>query len=180
VVGEYLKTGLETTAFREWPDLEEAPGDEIVRLRGVRVITEAGQVADTFDIRYPVGIEMEYEVLRPGEILYPHFTVHNDEGLWLFVSIDNDPAWRRCPRPTGRYVSRGWIPGNFLSEGMHIIGAAMRTEEPYSIHFHQHDVIAFHVVESPDKDTARVDHPGRFPGVVRPYLKWETEFTPEP
>lgn len=178
VVGEYLKTGLETTSYREWPTLAEAPGNDIVRLRAVRVKSQDGQVNDTFDIRQPVGIEMEFEVLTPGVVLYPHFTVHNDEGLWLFVSIDNDPAWRRCPRPAGRYISTGWIPGNFLTEGMFSIGAAMRTEEPYTLHFHEHDVVAFHIVESPEKDAARVDHPGRFPGVVRPYLKWETKYIP--
>jgi lipopolysaccharide transport system ATP-binding protein len=144
----------------------------------VRVINQKGATVDTVDIRNPVGIEMEYDVLTANYLLYPHFTVRNEEGINLFVSIDADPDWVHKPRPVGHYRSVGWIPGNLLAEGTVVIGPAMRTEEPRRIlHFHERDAVAFHVVESPDGDTARVAYPGRLPGVVRPMLEWETRFT---
>jgi lipopolysaccharide transport system ATP-binding protein len=174
VVHEYISSGLGLTSVNQWDNLMEAPGNEIVRLCAVRVRKESGEITDTIDIREKIGIEIEYEVIEPGSVLYPHFTVHNELGIWLFVSIDPDPEWRGRPRPSGRYVSTGWIPGNLLSEGTMIIGAAMRTEEPRIIHFHERGAVAFEVIESPERDTARVDHPGRFPGVVRPLLKWQT------
>ena len=84
-----------------------APGNEVVRLRAVRARTETGESSYAMDIREPIGVEMEYEVLQDGHVLYPYFTVANDESLILFTSVSSDPEWRSRPRPAGRYVSTG-------------------------------------------------------------------------
>ena len=178
VVGAYLSSDLGTTAAREWPDPAKAPASDAIRLCAVRVRAEDGQIIDTIDIRRPVGIEMEYEVLKPGYVLLPHYTLHNLEGVLVFVAIDQDPAWRRRPRPTGRYVSTGWIPGNFLAEGTMIVGPTMRTLEPGVFHFHVPDAVAFQVVDNLDSNTARGDYARSIPGVVRPLLEWRTKFIP--
>jgi len=178
VVSAYLNSGLGTTAAREWPDLAKAPGDDVVRLRAVRVRTEDGRVTDAVDIRQAVGIEMEYEVLRPGHLLMPYYNVFNQDGVKLFTAIDQDPAWRRRPRPPGRYVSTAWIPGNFLAEGTLFIGPAMRTKEPMIRHFLVRDAIAFQVVDSMDGDSVRGDWVGDLGGVIRPSLKWTTRYSP--
>ena len=43
VISTYLTSGLGTSAVREWPDLGQAPGGDIVRLRAVRVLDEDGE-----------------------------------------------------------------------------------------------------------------------------------------
>ena len=121
VVSAYLNSGHGTTAAREWPDSTKAPGSEVARLRAVYVRTEDGQITDAVDIRRPVALEMEYEVLRPGYVLSGSFGLSNEEGVLVFRTADHDPAWRRRPRPAGRYVSAAWIPGNFLSEGHYLL-----------------------------------------------------------
>jgi lipopolysaccharide transport system ATP-binding protein len=178
VVSAYLNAGLGTTAAREWPDLAKAPGDDVVRLRAVRVRTEDGRITDAVDIRRPVAIEMEYQVLQPDHLLMPYYNVFNQEGLRLFTAIDQDPAWQRRPRPTGRYKSTVWIPGNLLAEGTLFMGPAMRTKEPMIRHFNVREAIAFQVIDSLDGDSARGDWAGGLGGVVRPMLKWETQFIP--
>lgn len=178
VVGTYLSSGLGTTAAREWSDLNQAPGNHIVRLRAVRIRTEDGRISDAIDIRQPVGIEIEFEVRQPGYALWPHYTVDNEEGVRVCVCFDQDPEWRRRPRPVGRYVSTGWLPGNLLSEGTMIIGASVRTEEPHMLHFYERDAAAFQVIDSLDGNSARGDYLGPLPGIVRPLLKWTTQFQP--
>ena len=177
VVGAYLQSGVGTMAVREWPDLSKAPGNDVVRLRAVRVRTEDGQVTDAVDIRKPVGIEMEYEVLKPGSVLAPNLHFYNEEGVYVFVAGDHDPAWRGKPRPEGRYVSTAWIPGNLLSEGSLIVGAAISTPDPVIVHFYERDAVAFQVIDSLDGDSARGDYAGSVPGVVRPLLRWTTQFS---
>jgi lipopolysaccharide transport system ATP-binding protein len=177
VVGEYLRESLETSHLRIWSDSSQAPGNDIVRLSAVRVKSEIGEGTDVVDIRQPVGIEIEFDVLKPGYSLYPGFTVHNEEGLWLFASLDTDPSWRKRIRPVGHYVSTGWIPGNFLAEGTMIIGVSIRSEEPRNMHFYERDIVAFQVIEKAGDLTSRVDFVGDFPGVIRPLLKWETHFS---
>jgi lipopolysaccharide transport system ATP-binding protein len=178
VVSAYLNSGLGTTAAREWVDLSQAPGDDVVRLCAVRVRTEDGRITDAADIRQPVALEMEYKVFQPGHILMPYFHVFNQEGTRIFITIDQDPAWRRRPRPVGHYRSTAWIPGNLLAEGTLFIGPAMRTKEPQIRHFVARDAIAIQVIDSLDGDSARGDWAGGLGGVVRPLLKWETRFLP--
>jgi lipopolysaccharide transport system ATP-binding protein len=174
VLSVYLQSGFGSSAQRQWEDSSTAPGNDVVRLRAVRVRTETGDVTDTVDIRYPIGIEMEFDVLKPGHILVPNFHFTNEEGVYLFAVNDHDPEWRRRPRPIGKFTSTAWIPGNFLSEGTLVVGAAVSTMDPVIVHFYERDAVAFHVRDSLDGNSARGDYAGPFPGVVRPLLKWTT------
>jgi homopolymeric O-antigen transport system ATP-binding protein len=173
VVGSYLQSGLGTMAAREWP-LASAPGNDIVRLRAVRARTSDGRISDAMDIRLPVGIEIEFEVVKPGYILIPNIHVTNEQGVLVFIAADTDPDARRQPRPPGRYVSTAWVPGNFLAEGTMIVAAAVSTMDPVEIHFFERDAVAFQVIDKLEGDSARGDFAGTFPGVVRPMLRWTT------
>jgi lipopolysaccharide transport system ATP-binding protein len=177
VVSMYLNSGLGTTATREWTDPAKAPGREIVRLRAVRVITNSGGITDVIDIRQSFGVEMEYDVFKPGYMLLPNFAFYNEEGVHAFTSFDLDPSWRRCPRPVGRYVSTVWVPGNFLSEGTMFVNVGCETVDPRIFQFWERDAVAFLVVDTMDGDSARGDYGGYIQGAVRPLLKWSTHFS---
>ncbi len=178
VVSVYLNSGLGVSAAREWLDPAKAPGGEIARLCAVRVRTEDGRITDAMDIRRPIRVEMEYEVLKPGYLLLPHFHFMNEDGVHVFVTIDQDAEWRNSPRPVGKYVNTAWVPGNFLTEGTIFVTPAMTTMNPNIMQFYERDIIAFQVIDSLDGDSARGDWAGRMGGVVRPLLKWETQFSP--
>ena len=179
VMSAYLRSGLAVTAMREW-DLADAPGDQIVRLRCVRVRSVEGEVSETFDIRHPVGIDLIFDVLEPGQSLTPNVHLFNEEGVNVFVVIDQDPTWRGRHRPVGRYTSTVWIPGNYLAEGHLTVRAAITTLTTMNVHFNEPDVVAFQMIDSTDGDSARADYAGPLPGVVRPLLKWETTYEQGP
>ncbi len=178
VVAGYLASGLGTTAAREWPDPAQAPGNEIARLRAVRVRTEDGRVSETVDIRRPFTVEIEFDVLKPGYVLMPHFHFYNEEGLRLFPGYDLDPAWRRRPRPAGRYVTSICVPANLLSEGTLFVGAGVQMTEPLVDLFYQPDAIAFRAVGDPKPDHMHAHRRGQGKGVVSPLLKWTTQIYP--
>ncbi len=180
VVGRYMTKALGTRAEKRWSITSEAPGDDNVRLRSVRIIDRQGVVRDAFDIRESIGVEIEFDVLIGGQTLAPGFTVHNEEGLWLFASLDTEPYWRYRPRPRGRYISVGWIPGNLLSEGTMFIGPSIRSNIEDIEHVYEREAVAFQVAETPGhQPSARMDYAHHFPGVVRPWLEWETRLSPE-
>lgn len=180
VANAYLKSGATTTAAREWPERDTAPGTEVGRLRAVRIRTQQGEVVDTIDIRQPVGIELEYDVLVSDHIFLPHFALRNEDGTLVFVAVDLDPAWRGRERPPGRYVSTGWIPGNLLGEGLLSVLAVLMTLNPEVNHALVEDVVAFRVVDVLSaKDTARGDYHKPMAGVVRPMLEWTTRLVSE-
>jgi homopolymeric O-antigen transport system ATP-binding protein len=179
VASAYLSSGVGTTAVREWPDLSTAPGDHIVRLCAVRIRSEDRELVDTVDIRRPVGVELEYEVLKPDYVFHPHFGLRNEDGVLLFVAQDVDPVWRRRRRPPGRYISTGWIPGNLLAEGAVSVAVTLMTLNPERCHADALDAVLFRVIDSlTATDTARGDYPRPIPGVMRPLLKWTTAYSP--
>lgn len=167
------------SGVRSWPELSSAPGDQVVRLREVRTISEDGQSLEGYDIRKPIGLQMEYEVLEDGNILFPYYEVINDDGVKIFSSVDQDPSWLNRPRPRGRYTSIAWIPGNFLSEGVSYINVTMRTSTRRHKRFLVRDAITFNVVDSLESGSARGEWAGRLIGAVRPLLKWETHYRKE-
>ena len=179
VVNAYLHSELGTMSAREWPDPLKAPGSETARLRAVRVRTMDGQSTEKFDIRKPVGLEMEYDVLKPGYKLMPGIMLWNDQGVCLIDSVEYDPAWRGRVRPPGRYRSTAWIPGNYLAEGTMFVSVSLDTMDPLVGQFYERQVVAFSVVDSCEGDSARVDYAGKLRGVVRPLLNWNTVLNPE-
>lgn len=178
VATAYLASGLGTTARREWSQAAPAPGNEIARLRSVTIRRQDGSVCDAADIRQPVGLEMEFEVLKAGCVLVPNFHVYNEEGVCAFCVTDHDPRWVRTPRPQGIFVSTAWIPGNFLAEGGLAVTAVLSTMDPVTVHFLEKDAVAFQVIDQVGPDTARGDYAGPFPGIVRPLVQWDTAYIP--
>ena len=174
VVRHYLHSG-HIRPCTEWLDPAQAPGNEVVRMRAVRVRSESGEVTDLMDIRKPVRVEIEYDVLKPGHNLVAQFGFNTEEDVIAFVVNDRDPAWFRRSRPPGRYISTVWIPGNFMSEGTMIIGAGVLCEDPWQMHCEASRVVGFRVIDPGTGDTARGDITGRWEGAVMPLLKWTTE-----
>ena len=175
VVAGYLKAGLGTTAVREWLGSEAWPTHGVAGLHAVRVRDESGRVTATLDIRRPVRIEMEFQVWEPDHVLMPYFYLMNEEGVVAFTSNDLDPEWRGRPRPCATYISTVWIPGNYLAEGTLFVTAGLTTINPDQRQFLERDVVAFHVVDSLDGDSARGESAKHVRGVVRPLLKWTTD-----
>jgi lipopolysaccharide transport system ATP-binding protein len=179
VISAYLGAETGTIGERVWLDPSKAPAGEVCRLRAVRVRSEDGKIIETLDIRQPVRLEMEFEVLKPGHVLMPHYNIFNEEGIELFSAHDLDPEWRGRHRPMGRYVSTVRVPGNFFAEGTIFVAAAMITLNPNISQFYEADVVAFNVAESFGGDSARGDWQKHMSGVVRPMLNWSTEFYPQ-
>ena len=176
VVKAYLHSGLGSMSSREWLDQDKAPGAEVARLWAVRIRTEDGQCTDRIDIRKPVGLEIEYEVLKPDYKLMPAVGLYNEEGVCVFHALEHDPAWRGRVRPSGRYRSTAWIPGNYLAEGTMFVDVGLGTLDPNIRQFYERQAVAFQVIDSVDGDSARGDYAGSMLGVVRPLLNWSTVF----
>jgi len=175
--GQYLNSGLGTSAERRWTDIETSPGNAVVKLRAVRVISGGG-VTDKVDIRNPVTLEMEFYNFRENVDLLSAFTFLNDQGVILFVSADFDEQqWGSKPRPVGLFRSECTVPGNFFAEGQVSVIAEVSTRHPfYEIHILERDAVSFQVIDKGELGSVRANWGRNLPGVVRPLLHWENEF----
>ncbi|HST53299.1 MAG TPA: ABC transporter ATP-binding protein [Pyrinomonadaceae bacterium] len=175
VVNRYLNSSWKAGAQRDWPELSDAPGDAVVRLRRVRVCDERGEAVATSDIRRPVLIEVTYDVLEAGHVLTPAVKLFNDEGTEVFGTHDTGDEWRRRERAAGRYTSAVRIPGNLLAEGSFVAHVSIMSHFPSTIlHARAKDAAAFQIVDESEGASARGDYAGPMRGVVRPLLGWTT------
>ena len=173
VIDHYLAEGSTTPAVREWFDPSEAPGNEVVRLRAVRVRDLSGTPIQQVDIRQQFGIDVEFVNLKSGARLVPSVHVSNESGVNVFTSIDVSlPSWYNRPHAAGTFRATCWIPGNFLAEGRFTVRAAVSTHNPDAVHADAPDAVAFSTVDFLAGDTARGSFARDFPGVVRPLLQW--------
>jgi homopolymeric O-antigen transport system ATP-binding protein len=177
VVAHYLQTTAGAGSSREWP-LEEAPGDEIVRLRSVRVVDEDGNAADYVDVRRPVGIELGFTVMRHGPPVLPKIKLVAG-GQIIFNAMDTDTRWHE-PSPPGHYVATAWVPGNLLNEGLITVDAAVCSIDSPKLHHHVsvHEAVSFHVQDPLEGDSSRGTFTGQWRGVVRPLLEWTCDERP--
>jgi lipopolysaccharide transport system ATP-binding protein len=178
VVKNYLTSNFGVPAAREWSNISTAPSGKFTRILAIGVKTENGQYIDTIDIRRSFGIEMLWEVTETGHDLSAHFSFINESGDLVFVTIDLDPEWRGKIRPLGRFRSTAWVPGNLLAEGLLYVDCYLRDNKLDVLDCGEKPAISFQIVDTCEGDSARGDYGRHFPGVVRPLLKWTTEFEP--
>ncbi|MDB4875822.1 MAG: putative O-antigen export system ATP-binding protein [Gemmatimonadetes bacterium] len=175
VIARYTSGESTLSAARTWDDARTAPGNEWARLTFVGVKVDNATVTGPIDVRRPVDIVIEYEVLRPGMAMIPKLHIVADDGTVAFVAQDTDIAWRHTPRTVGHYRSTLRIPGNLLAEGTFSIWPAVVTHNPDTVHFFEPDAATVQVVDTLSGESARGDYAGDMPGVVRPLLRWDTE-----
>ena len=172
VVAYHLQTSAGAGSTRTW-SADEAPGDDLVRLRSVRIVDEDGDSVDYVDVRRPVGIELAFTVLHGGgPPVVPKLKV-TTAGRVAFNAMDIDPRWHDSA-PPGDYVATAWIPGNLMNEGLVSVDAAVCSIDSPKLHHHVsvHEAVSFHVQDPTEGDSSRGTFTGQWRGVVRPLLDW--------
>jgi homopolymeric O-antigen transport system ATP-binding protein len=176
VITRYMHSAHGSAAEQEWPDVSSAPGDDLVRLRSVRVVDEDGDPIETADVRHAVGIEIGFRVLREDRPVFPKIKLRDHQGDIAFNALDTSAHWND-PSSPGDYVATAWIPANLLNEGTTTVDVAVCSLHAPKLFQHaaSYDAVAFHVYDPGDGDSARGSFTGDLRGVVRPLLDWTTE-----
>jgi lipopolysaccharide transport system ATP-binding protein len=174
VVAHYLQTVAGSSSSKTWTD-ETAPGDDLVRLRSVRITNADGETADYVDVRDPVGIELVFEVLRDGPPVVPKIKLASG-GQIIFNALDVDPRWH-VPSAPGEYAATAWIPGNMLNEGLVNVDAAVCSIDSPKLHHHVSvfEAASFHVQDPLEGDSSRGTFTGQWRGIIRPLLDWTVD-----
>lgn len=181
VVSEYLRSG--SRGAGEWvcDDPLRAPGNDRVRLHAVRVIS-AGSVRTEVDIDQEVEIEVEYwNYVEGARNLCVNVYLLDGSGTTVLSTGTTPQAnsapeeWYGKPHPAGLFRSRLRVPANFLNEGLYYINVYVIVLGPLVIEVNAPQILSFDVF-----DTGVMRTPGggvgRWAGVVRPRMPWDTEF----
>jgi len=166
VVGGYLGAGMEACAEQEWPEAQTAPGNDRIRIRRARLRPEIRTVST------PFRIEIDYWVQQPGTRMGVSLFVHNQEGVCIFNSTTaKEPCWHGKPHPEGLFRSVCYVPGNLLNAGTYTVFVKFYQGGAKSVLYQHTDLLRFEVQDIAED---RGDWFGRWPGTVRPDLRWTT------
>ncbi|NQU17100.1 MAG: ABC transporter ATP-binding protein [Candidatus Saganbacteria bacterium] len=179
VVRKYMEVGVEEQGEKIWNSIEDAPGDDVVRMHAVRVLNKNGKVCTKFDVCDEIMLEMEYWVLKDDHPLDATYYLIDERGHTILVTLDNlDSPWNEKKKPVGHYCSRCKVPGNLLNNGQISLLAAVVTH-PHPVHVILRDVLRFDVGDAMNPNGVRGNHAMPWPpSAVRPRLQWSEEFVP--
>jgi lipopolysaccharide transport system ATP-binding protein len=171
VIADYLRTYTTAKVSAEWPDREAAPGNEQVRLHAARVRPRDGQPGDAISVETPFVLEFEYWPTDPRAGLVPSLHLFNEQGAVVFnTGPDRRERWRERADESELVRDVCHVPDNLLNDGMHRVTFCLSRGNELVLWLD--DVLVFDVR---DTLTFRDSWYGKWPGVVRPTLEWETE-----
>lgn len=171
VINSYMES-LQVGAGKNFTSQKKAIGNEIVQLVSLRMIDGNGEPKERFKVTENIGIEMQYEVLQGGHVLWLGHNLHNDRGTHVFDVHDVNHPLYHVPHEPALYTAIVEIPGNFLNTGSYVVSSAIFNHLKQAIHFHVRDAFVFSVYDVLEEETARGLSPGEFAGVIRPLLNW--------
>ena len=176
VIERYADVGKEQQGEVSWASPDVAPGDDRVRLKGVRVVSD-GKVTGEVDIAKDFQVEVDYWNLEPNSRRLVSINLHTSMGVCVLTSANFPSA---CPVPDpwySRHYPRGLfrtscvVPSSLLNDDIHSITVFINEMTATDTIVLARDVLTFTVH---DTGAMRQEYTGKWIGAVRPRLHWET------
>ena len=169
VVTRYLAKSVKSTDLQEevWSRMDEAPGNEMVRLHRVGMRRLDGR-SDPLTMETPFQVEVEYWNLKPDAHL--HITLH-------LYTADNIIAFTTGkltdhPMRAGLFRSVCHFPGDLLNSGQHRFVVVVVKDRSHVIHSYESQV-SLNILDVRQRQGTWY---GKEPGVLQPVLKWTMEY----
>jgi lipopolysaccharide transport system ATP-binding protein len=163
VVSRYLREAQGSNEEKHWTDPQTAPGNELIRIKRVRILPEGD--SELLTMHSPLRLETEYWVVKDGAATHLTYHLINDQGI--IVLTTGCPSETRTP---GCYRAIFQIPGNLLNSGGYFLKLLIVLNEN-QVAYENDGIASFTVVDAAARNHACL---GREPGVVQPVLTWKT------
>jgi lipopolysaccharide transport system ATP-binding protein len=173
IIDKYLNSEYGMDSYKIWETNSESTLG--VSIMEVKAHNASFENLKNFKITEEVGITMTYKVIKSGSKIHSAFNFHNSSGVNIFDSHENNTQLYHDKKDEGIYESTVWLSKNLFSEGVIIVGVALVTHDPFAIHIHEKDAIAFNMVDDMANSPTRGDYVGSMPGIIRPLLKWDSK-----
>ncbi|QED37772.1 ATP-binding cassette domain-containing protein [Antarcticibacterium arcticum] len=147
----------------------------LVRLLDIKAHNENYELCENFKLTEKVGITINYEVLNSGKKIHGAFNFFNGNGINIFDAHESNTELYHVEKEKGIYTTTVWIYENLFSEGIIVVGVALLTHDPFVVHFHDKEAIAFNMLEDLVSSPTRGDYVGNLPGIIRPKLNWNSQ-----
>jgi lipopolysaccharide transport system ATP-binding protein len=148
------------------------PGNSSFRLCSVSVRDASGKISPQINISEEILIEIEYEVIREGAQAQFSLVLFDAKGICVFSSLSNtvENAYHGKLLSKGYYRTMCRLYENLLNEDRYRV-SIIGTSGYWSDDFRADYVLTFDTL---DDGVLKRDYSGRYDGVIRPKLAWQT------
>jgi lipopolysaccharide transport system ATP-binding protein len=154
VAASYLKLREPNQGESCYEGRDICPGDDVARLRSVRIRSHGDSTLTEVALGQEFGIETEFEVLNGPAVVFPVFSLYNQWDTQVLWATDAGTEWHGRPRPAGIYRTTGWVPGDLLAAGPMRVTVAMYSLGPRVQHFCEAEAVGFQVLDSTGSESA--------------------------
>ncbi len=166
VVDYYLKDGREISISKSWDNLNDAPGNENIRLKKISV-SPAESETDIISIETGIKFEIEYVNYVEGKTTDFTMFLFNQDEIMMFesgiiLSQNNDSV-------KGHYKISTIIPAYYLNSGEYHINIVFGESQRYFLYLHN-DILSFEIEENGANKGSNLK---RSPGILRPNFDWK-------
>ncbi len=172
IVDFYLQEEYKALSWKEYSDI--FVNDQKVQIHKVSSHDAEYNNLENYKITEKVGITLTFAILEDGVKVQGAFNFYNANGLNIFDSHESGNETSYLPKKKGIYSTTVWIYPNLFSEGVIIVGAALVTQNPFKVHFHDREAIVFNMMENMGLSETRGEYVGNLPGILRPKFNWST------
>jgi len=152
----------------EWA-ISEAPGNESIRLRTVKLVNESGEIQDSFSATQSIHIVIHYEILKILQGMRLVIQILTAEGTVAFASTDH--ATRTAETRPGLYETTCTIPSKLLNKVQYYVRISSCIPG-VKVLIPGRDILSFSVVGMGHHGSY---FPEKWPGLLAPELDWTTK-----
>lgn len=158
VINNYLAKEVKNQHEKEWANINDAPGNDLVKVKSIKVIPQYINGSDVIDVRTPIDIYFEFWNFKEGQEINLSFHLYNFKNDCIFnigsnsLKLNNGLA-KGCLR----------IPGNLLNDDSYYL-STMIVKDKSVLLYNLEEAISF-TVEDYREDAVWY---GKWVGIVRP------------
>lgn len=169
VIGEYLSFGTNNDGKINWSS-EDAPGDEAVKLKSVRLLNARGKVCSNFRADEEILTEIEYEVRQKITGMRLNFSLLTQSGELAFASTSHFLT-QKTQKP-GQYIVKCKIPPNLLNLKKYYVEISSGIPGVKTL-WNPMSCVSFQIDGIGNQGSA---FPENWPGVICPKIDWEIRY----
>lgn len=174
----YYSKGKSSPYEVEYEKADAPPSSTGAKLVYASVEDSAGTPIPEIGLADSFAIRMDFRLGGSrSRALIPSIRLYDTSGQCVFVS---SPQASMANSPPGLYRTRCKVNGNFLNNGTFFVSLGLAfMDKGVEIAFLERDALCFNVREPIDETmfADRHGYSGPIPGVVRPRLDWDVEWT---
>jgi len=167
VVNKYLGSVQQFNLKQDWDNIDEAPGNDLIRFKKIELTPHLENPEDPLDIRVPLTIKFKFWNFTDDISLAIGLHLFTFGGECIFDNQSPSAIYNK-----GLIEGECTIPGNFLNDGSYFVSIVINRDTSIQLYYFE-ECIAFDLEDY----RGEIKWYGKWIGAVRPRFPFKIEQT---